>query len=85
MSTTARRIRRAFLRLLRKRTRVAFEDALAQVETHGVDRRCFGWIVSQLVRDGIIAHAGYRRSMNRRHHSGIKRLWKLTRRNLTNG
>lgn len=56
----------------------AIEDALAPVVTpEHVDRRCFGPLVSRLKRDGVIEPAGgYRESVNSRHHSGIKRLWR---------
>lgn len=55
----------------------AIEDALVPVITpEGVDRRCFGPLVSRLKRDGVIEPCGYRESVNSRHHSGIKRLWR---------
>lgn len=55
----------------------AVEDALKPIITpEGVDRRCFGPMVYRLKRDGVIEPCGYRESVDAKHHSGIKRLWR---------
>ncbi len=67
-----------FRAMLRKGKPVAFEDAIKPVQTDdSFDRRGFGWIPSAMHRDGEIEPAGYRESVNARHHSGVKRLWIL--------
>lgn len=66
-----------FLRLLSSGRNVAFEEALKQVPTEGIDRRRFGWIASQLKRDRMIEPAGFRTSNIRSHNNGVKRLWRL--------
>ena len=65
--------------LTRKGKPVAFEDAIKPIKTDDwFDRRGFGWIPSAMHRDGEIEPAGFRESVNARHHSGVKRLWALT-------
>lgn len=68
-----------FRALLRKGKPVAFEDAIKPIKTDDwFDRRGFGWIPLAMRRDGEIEHAGFRESVNARHHCGVKRLWILT-------
>ena len=67
-----------FRRMLHTGKPVAFEDAIRPIETpDGFDRRGFGWIPAAMHRDGEIVPAGFRESVNARHHCGVKRLWKL--------
>ena len=67
-----------FRSMLRKGKPVAFEDAITPIKTDDwFDRRGFGWIPLAMHRDGEIEPAGFRESVNARHHSGVKRLWIL--------
>ena len=71
-------IRANFLRLLADGKPVAFEAAMADVETpDAIDRRTFGMIPQELFRIRLIEPCGYIASENRNHHSGTKRLWRL--------
>jgi hypothetical protein len=57
---------------------VAFEDAIKLINTDDwFDRRGFGWIPLAMHRDGEIEPAGFRESVNVRHHNAVKRLWIL--------
>lgn len=71
--------RSIFLRLLSAGRKVAFEEALKQVPTEGIDRRRFGWITAQLKRENLIEPAGFRSSEIRSHNNGIKRLWRMNK------
>lgn len=68
-----------FLRMVSTGRKVAAEDAARAVTTDdGFDRRAFGPIVAGFHRDGLIEPAGFRESVNAKHHCGVKRLWVST-------
>jgi hypothetical protein len=65
---------------------VAAEDAARAVTTpEGFDRRGFGPYVAAMKRDGEIVAAGFRESINSKHHCGVKRLWVLAGANKKRG
>ena len=70
-------IRANFLRLLADGKPVAFESAMAGVETQDIDRRTFGMLPQEMFRMRLIEPCGYVASENRNHHSSAKRLWRL--------
>lgn len=69
----------AFRRLLAKGKPVAVEDAARDVSTpEGFDRRAFGSIPLQMLRDGEIVEAGFRRGVSKSCNQAPKRLWVAT-------
>lgn len=68
-----------FRRLLAKGKPVAVEDAARDVTVpDGFDRRSFGCIPLQMLRDGEIVEAGFRRGISKSCNQAPKRLWVAT-------
>lgn len=68
-----------FRRLLAKGKPVAVEDAARNVNVpDGFDRRAFGSIPLQMLRDGEITEAGFRRGVSKSCNQAPKRLWVAT-------
>jgi len=69
----------AFRKLLATGKPVAIEDTTQNIKfPRGFDKRSLGCIPRQMLRDGEIAEAGFRRGVSKSCNQATKRLWVAT-------
>lgn len=72
-------VSRRFRQLLVTGSKVAIEDATPNIKfPRGFDKRSLGCIPLQMLRNGEIAEAGFRRGVSKSCNQATKRLWIAT-------